>query len=105
FLTSTVGKHSVLVLDEMPHARQRRVLLPPLKGERMRAVFDAMQAATIDAVNAWPIGRPLKMLEPMQQITLRVMLQVVLGLNPGPLLDEFEVKVHRFLELSRGRYG
>src|SRR5262245_49186119 len=43
FLRLSVGRHSVLVLDEEPHARQRRVLLPPLKGERMRAFFAAMQ--------------------------------------------------------------
>ena len=30
FATSIVGKNSVLVLDDEPHARQRRVLLPPL---------------------------------------------------------------------------
>ena len=51
---ATVGRHSVLVLDEAPHARQRRVLVPPLKGERMRAFFDAMRKETLDAVRAWP---------------------------------------------------
>ena len=84
FLTASVGKNSVLVLDDEPHARQRRVLLPPLKGERMRSFFDAMQAATLEAVRAWPVGRTLGMLEPMQQITLRVMLQAVLGLCRRP---------------------
>ena len=43
FLTPTVGPNSVLVLDGAPHARQRRALLPPLKGERMRSFFDAMR--------------------------------------------------------------
>src|SRR5947209_425169 len=52
FLTATVGESSVLVLDDEPHARQRRILLPPLKGERMRSFFDAMQAATVEAVQA-----------------------------------------------------
>ncbi len=105
FLTATVGKNSVLVLDEAPHARQRRVLLPPLKGERMRSFFAAMQAATLEAARAWPVGQTLGMLEPMQQITLRVMLQVVLGLRPGEQLDDFAAKVRRVLELGRGRYG
>ena len=35
---TTVGRNSVLVLDGVPHARQRRVLVPPLKGERMRVL-------------------------------------------------------------------
>lgn len=105
FLTATVGQNSVLVLDDVPHARQRRVLLPPLKGERMRSFFDAMQAATLEAVQAWPVGRTLGMVEPMQQITLRVMLQVVLGLESHAELADFAGKVQRVLELARGRYG
>lgn len=105
FLTASVGRNSVLVLDDERHARQRRVLLPPLKGERMRSFFDAMQAATVEATRAWPVGRTLGMLGPMQQITLRVILQVVLGLSPGARLDDFAGRVQRVLELGRGRYG
>ena len=105
FLAASVGRSSVLVLDGEPHARQRRVLLPPLKGERMRSFFDAMQAATLEEVRAWPVGRTLGMLGPMQEITLRVILQAVLGLRPGPELAGFAEKVRRVLELGRGRHG
>jgi cytochrome P450 len=45
------------------------------------------------------------MLEPMQDITLRVMLQVVLGLKPGPHLDEFARLVMQVLKYTRGRYS
>jgi cytochrome P450 len=105
FLTPTVGPNSVLVLDEEPHARQRRALLPPLKGERMRSFFGAMQAATLEAARAWPVGRPLRMLEPMQQITLRTILQAVLGLAAGPQRDVIEGQVQRLLAQGRSRYG
>lgn len=105
FLSGTVGRNSVLVLDDEPHARQRRILLPPLKGERMRSFFDAMQAATLEAAKGWPLGRPVRMVEPMQWITLRVILQAVLGLAPGPRLADLEGKVGRMLALGRSRYG
>jgi cytochrome P450 len=105
FLGLTVGTTSVLVLDDEPHTRQRRVLLPPLKGERMRSFFDAMQAATLEALRAWPLGRPVRMVEPMQRITLRVILQAVLGLPPGPQLEDIEGKVERLLAFGRNRYG
>jgi len=52
FLALSVGRNSLIVLDDEPHARQRRVQQPPLKGERMRAFFPAMQAATLEAVNS-----------------------------------------------------
>jgi unspecific monooxygenase len=105
FLIASVGRNSVLVLDDEPHRRQRRVLLPPLKGERMRSFFNAMLAATVAAVQSWPVGHTLGMLGPMQEITLRVILQAVLGLQPGAQLDDFAIKVRRVLELGRGRYG
>ncbi|HVX59710.1 MAG TPA: cytochrome P450 [Pirellulales bacterium] len=105
FLIPTVGPNSVLVLDEDRHQRQRRVRLPPLKGERMRSLFDAMQAATLEAVRAWPVGRAVRMLESMQQITLRVTLQTVLGLSAGPQRDVIERQVQRLLVQGRGRYG
>jgi cytochrome P450 len=105
FLSVTVGSNSVIVLDDESHARQRRVLLPPLKGQRMRSFFDAMQNATLDAVGAWPLGQPLRMDEPMRQITLRVILQAVLGLVPGPQLDEFQHKVQTLLATTRSRYS
>jgi cytochrome P450 len=92
------------VLDDEPHARQRRILLPPLKGERMRSFFDAMQTATLEAVRAWPLGKTIRMLESMQQITLRVILQTVLGLKAGPRRDEVERQVQRMLAQGRRRY-
>jgi cytochrome P450 len=45
------------------------------------------------------------MIEPMQRITLRVMLRVVLGLRTDEEVAEFAAKVQRVLELGRGRYG
>jgi unspecific monooxygenase len=105
FISATVGASSVLVLDDEPHARQRRILLPPLKGERMRSFFDAMQTATLEAIRGWRPGQPIDMVESMRQITLRVTLQAVLGLAPGPQRDDFEQKVRRMLAFGRSRHS
>lgn len=105
FLSASVGTNSVLVLDDEPHARQRRILLPPLKGERMRSFFDVMQAATQETVRAWSPGQQLRMIEPMQEITLKVILQAVLGIASPEQLADFAGKVRRVLELGRGRHG
>jgi cytochrome P450 len=104
-LTASVGRTSVLVLDGTPHARQRRVLVPPLKGERMRAFFDAMRLETIETVRAWSIGEPFAALPAMRRITLRVILRTGLGLAPGPLLDDFERKVEVLLANGRQRHA
>jgi cytochrome P450 len=104
-LIATLGRHSVLVLDEAPHARQRRVLVPPFKGERMRAFFDAMRLETLEAVRAWPLDAPAPALPTMRRITLRVILRTALGLAPGPEFDRFEQKIETFLSHGRQRYA
>jgi cytochrome P450 len=103
--TATVGRNSVLVLDEAPHARQRRVLVPPLKGERMRAFFDAMRLETLAALRAWPRDAPFPALPSMRRITMRVILRTAMGLDPGPELDRFDSKMERFLSHGRQRYA
>jgi cytochrome P450 len=103
--TATVGRNSVLVLDGAPHARQRRVVVPPLKGERMRAFFEAMRLETLEAVKAWPVGTPFSVLPTMRRITLRVILRTGLGLAPGTEMDRFERKMETFLANGRQRYA
>jgi cytochrome P450 len=102
---ATVGRHSVLVLDGAPHMRQRRVLVPPLKGERMRAFFDAMRLETLEAVREWPVRAAFPTLPTMRRVTLRVILRTGLGLAPGPEMDSFERKIERFLSNGRQRYA
>jgi unspecific monooxygenase len=103
--TAIVGRHSVLVLDGAPHARQRRVVVPPLKGERMHAFFDAMRLETLEAVRAWPVGAAFPVLPTMRRITLRVILRTGLGLAPGAELDRFQRKIEAFLSWGRQRYA
>jgi cytochrome P450 len=83
-------------LDEAPHAEQRRVLVPPFHGERMRAHIGRMRDATLDSMARWPVGRPFEIEERMREITLRSILEVVLGLDfeaernlAEPLRDDF----------------
>lgn len=101
FLSVAVGTTSVLVLDGEAHAEQRRVLMPPLKGDRMRAFFTAMRTETVDRLRTWTTGRRLRLLPDLRRITLRVILRAVLGLEAGAELDEFEAKVERMSAAAR----
>jgi cytochrome P450 len=100
-LATLVGDTSVLVLDDAPHARQRRILLPPLKGERMRTFFDAMQSEALSAARVWAAGGPVRADYAMQRVTLRVILRAALGLAGGPMFAELEDNMTRVLRLVR----
>lgn len=96
-LSSVVGDTSVLVLDEQPHVRQRKVMLPPLKGERMRTFFDAMQAEALAIADVWTGAGVVRADKAMQRVTLRVILRASLGLEPGPEFDRMQQNMARLL--------
>lgn len=105
FLSASVGRTSVLVLDDEPHDRQRKVLLPAMKGERMRAFFTAMQRATLDELAAWPLNQSFAADESMRRITARVILQAIFGWDVDPRLAEMEQQVHRLMRETRSRWS
>jgi cytochrome P450 len=78
-----VGPHSVLLLDEAEHLRQRKLLLPPFHGERMRVYGEVMRELTEAEVATWPAGREFPLLPAMQRVTLRIILRTVFGLREG----------------------
>src|SRR5262245_56628638 len=80
-LEPLVGRHSVLLLDGAPHLRQRRLLSPPLRGERMHAYAALMAQITEAAIARMPVGRPFSIHPHMQAITLDVILRAVFGLD------------------------
>lgn len=100
-LSSLVGETSVLVLDDAPHVRQRRVLLPPLKGERMRTFFTAMQSEARMMAAEWAHGQVVRADTALQGVTLRVILRAVLGIATGPAFEELQSKMARLLRQVR----
>jgi cytochrome P450 len=76
-----VGPHSVIVLTGREHMRQRKLLLPPFHGERMREYEDVIVQATRRDMASWPIGRPMRLQERTRVITLEVILRAVFGVE------------------------
>jgi cytochrome P450 len=76
-----MGRHSVIVLTGPEHMRQRKLLLPPFHGERMREYEDVIEQATRRDMASWPIGRPMRLQERTRTITLEVILRAVFGVE------------------------
>jgi len=76
-----MGPSSVVVLTGPEHLRQRRLLLPPFHGERMREYEDVIVQETRRDMAQWPIGRPTAVQERSRRITLEVILRAVFGVE------------------------
>jgi cytochrome P450 len=78
-LQPLLGPRSVLLLDGPEHMRQRRLMLPPFHGERMRAYGETMREIAERHVARWPRRSPFPAQRSMQAITLEVILRAVFG--------------------------
>jgi cytochrome P450 family 135 len=87
----------VLVLDERPHLRTRKLLLPPFHGARMRVYGDVMRELAEAEVAGWPAGRPFPVLPAMQRLTLRIILRTVFGVD-GARMAELERALGRLTQ-------
>jgi cytochrome P450 family 135 len=80
-LEPALGPNSVLTLDEAPHLRQRRLLLPPFHGERVERYGELIRRITDEEIERWPRGRPFELRPSMQRVTLAVILRAVFGIR------------------------
>ncbi len=97
-LRPIVGDRSVIILDGAAHLRQRRLLSPPLRGDRMHAYGALIAAITEAELARMPLGRPCSLHHHLQAITLDVILRAVFGLDEGPGLHELRPLLVAMLE-------
>src|SRR5438270_11933230 len=71
-IAGVLGPSSVLIQTGAEHMRQRKLLLPPFHGERMREYEQTIVQETRRDMERWPLGRPMRMLSRTRAITLEV---------------------------------
>jgi cytochrome P450 len=99
-LEPIVGRNSVLLLDEDAHMEQRKLMLPAFHGERMERLTGLMEEVTAAEVAAIPRGVPLALHPHTQDLTLRIILRAVFGLDPGARFDALRERLQAMLEFG-----
>jgi cytochrome P450 len=94
-----LGHKSVLLLDGAQHMGQRKLLLPPFHGEKMRRHVELMEEIAEREVAAWPRDVPFAVHPHMQKVTLEVIMRIVFGVDEGdPRLADLRGRLRTFLE-------
>jgi cytochrome P450 len=86
-LGPVLGANSLLLLDGDRHLEERRLMLPPFHGERLREHAELIAEVTRTSVQSWPVGVPLSMWDRLREITLEVILRAVVGVEGGRLVE------------------
>ncbi|HZV75994.1 MAG TPA: cytochrome P450 [Conexibacter sp.] len=100
-LKPVVGPWSLLILDRAPHMQQRKLLLPPFHGERLRSYAGLIAELAQREVLSWPLGTPFPLHERMERLTLEVILAVVFGITDEARRDELRRLLPLLVQSSR----
>jgi len=95
-----LGRHSLLVLDGAEHLRQRKLLLPPLHGERMASYGERMVRLTEDAIQTWPNSGQFPIHPRLQTIVLDIILRVIFGVEDGENMAQMHSRVSAILDIG-----
>lgn len=94
------GENSLLLLSGAKHRRERKLMMPPFHGERMKAYGSLIQNIAQTVVNSWTVGETFSARDTMQTITMRVILQAVFGLYEGERYQRLEYLLSARLNLA-----
>ena len=98
-LRPVFGSNSILLLDGARHRRERKLLMPPFHGERMRLYGDIMRETADRSIDGWPVGEVFPIHGHMQRITLDIILRTVFGVEEGDRLARIRALLVEFLRL------
>ena len=98
-LRALLGENSMLGIDEDQHMEQRKLLLPPFKGQRMKAYETMIAEIAAEEIEQWPRDTELSTDQAMQRITLRAILRAVFGAE-GERLRTLEKLIPRWTALG-----
>jgi cytochrome P450 family 138 len=85
-LSRIFGPGSVFALDGKEHRNRRKLLAPPFHGQSIKNYEKVIEEETLRETATWPEGKEFRTLEPMNRITLNVILRTVFGAD-GEDLD------------------
>ena len=98
-LGPVLGYNSLLATDRDKHLRQRKLMLPPFHGARMKEYERLIEAITRAEIATWPVDKPFPVLPSTSRITLRAILTAVFGAH-DEVADRLEALLPKLTTLG-----
>jgi cytochrome P450 family 135 len=97
-LRPSLGRHSVLLLDDAQHLSQRKLLLPPFHGERMTRYGELMRDIAERDIAGWPRGVPFRLHSHTQDVTMSIIVRAVFGVTEQARMERMRAALKEFIE-------
>lgn len=99
-LLPIVGRHSILTLDAPEHKPARKRMMPSLHNERIAMLTEAMREIAKDEARSWPVGEPIRLLDRAYELTLKIMVRVVFGVEDLSDAEELGRALRRISDIK-----
>jgi cytochrome P450 len=99
-LATMLGHRSLLVLDGADHLRERRLMLPPFHGERMRRYGELISAVAEREIARWPARAPFRTAPSFRHIALEVIVRAVFGVEEPERMKRLTRALRRLLDAT-----
>ena len=99
-LAPIMGPHSVLTMDDEPHMRARKQLMPAFNGAALRGYHDMMTELADQVAERFPTGRAFPTHPLMNGVTLEIILRVVFGMSEGERLRKLRPALRRVVSIG-----
>jgi cytochrome P450 family 110 len=93
-----VGETSLLAESGERHQRDRKVMMPPFHGARMRAYGEAIRETAVAVSEQVRPGEPLRALDLTQHIALEVILRAIFGVGDARRRERYRLAITAWTE-------
>lgn len=94
-----LGEKSLVTLSGTKHQRHRKLLMPPFHGERMKTYGATMIKITQQVISQSSVKQPFIVRNYTQEISLRVILETIFGLDQGEKFELLRQVLVQWLEI------
>jgi cytochrome P450 len=95
-----LGDNSLVLLDGASHRRQRKLMMPPFHGEKVKSYAETICQITAKVAARWQDGQTFVAQKAMQDITLETILHVVFGLSEEGTETHSKTGSHRYQQIK-----
>ena len=95
-----LGDNSLVLLDGEPHRRQRKLMMPPFHGEKVKSYAQTICQITDKVTSRWQEKQTFVVQKAMQDITLETILHVVFGLSEGERYQQIKPPLIELLDAT-----
>ncbi len=95
-----LGNNSIVLMDGYQHKRERKLLMPPFHGEKVKSYAESICKITENTASNWEINQRLIARQVTQEITLKVIMETVFGFSDGEKCEQLRSLLADWLEIT-----